>query len=432
MNICIIGTGHVGLVTGACFAEIGNKVICIDNNASKIDMLKKGRMPIYEPGSEKLVKDNLAKGRLFFSVDIAEGVKTSEIIFICVSTPRRPDGGADLSFVEQASREVALTMRDYRLIVGKSTIPVRTSERISYTIETNNPYKVKFDIASNPEFLSEGRAVEDFMHPDRIVIGVSSGRAEELLRKLYQPIKAPIVVTDIKSAELIKHASNSFLATKISFINAISQICERTGADVEKVAEGMGLDKRIGKPFLGTGIGYGGACFPKDIDAFIKIAKDAGYEFRLLDIVREINKEQKEYFVRKVKDTLWNVKDKRIAVLGLSFKPHTDDMRLAPSIDIIKALQAEGALICAYDPQAMKEAEKYLDGIELAEDAYSAMSGSDCLLILTEWDEFKELDLKKVKDLLRQPIIIDGRNIYEPAMLKEVGFRYISVGRPAV
>jgi len=429
MNISIIGSGYVGLVTGACLSELGNKVICADNDQKKIRDIKKGIIPIYEPGLEELIANNAKRKRLSFTASIKDAVENSEVIFIAVGTPSLGNGEADLTGIENVARNIALNMSGYRLIVEKSTVPVETGEWVKHTISTYIRGKAEFDVASNPEFLREGQAINDFMHPDRIVIGVESKKAKELLVNLYKPLNAPLVVTDIKSAELIKHASNSFLAAKISFINAISNICEKVGADVVNVAEGMGLDKRIGLKFLDAGIGYGGSCFPKDLDAFITISDKVGYDFELLKSVKEINEQQKLFFLKKIKDSLWIIKDKTIGILGLSFKPNTDDIRNAPSIDIIVALQAEGAKIRAYDPQATEKAKGTLDKVVFCKDPYESCKGSDCLLIITEWDEFKELDFLKVKKLLKRPLIIDGRNIYDPERLKKLGFAYVGVGR---
>ena len=429
MNISIIGSGYVGLVTGACFAELGNKVICADNDNKKIISLKEGIIPIYEPGLEELVVTNVKKKRLKFTASIKEAVKESEVIFISVGTPSKDNGEADLTGIENVARNIAINMTGYRLIVEKSTVPVETGQWVKHTIQTYVRGKVKFDVASNPEFLREGQAINDFMHPDRIVIGVESKKARDILISLYKPLNAPLVITDIKSAELIKHASNSFLACKISFINAISRICDKVGADVVEVAEGMGLDKRIGRDFLDAGLGYGGSCFPKDLDAFITISEKLGYNFQLLEAVREINQHQKVFFLDKIKDILWVIKDKTIGILGLSFKPNTDDIRNAPSIDIIKTLQAEGVKIRVYDPQAMKKAKGILNNVKFCKDPYDASQHCDCLLVITEWDEFKELDFTKIKKLLKRPIIIDGRNIYEPRRMEKLGFTYVGIGR---
>lgn len=429
MRICFVGAGYVGLVTGTCFADLGNDVICVDNNEEKINLLKSGGVPIYEPGLNEMIERNVSKNRLSFTTSIKEGVEVSEIIFIAVNTPPLPDGSADLSFVENVAKEIAITMTSYKLIVEKSTVPVETGEWIKRTVKIHNKHQVEFDVASNPEFLREGRAVYDIMNPDRIVIGVESQKAEKLLRELYAPFNAPIIVTDIKSAELIKHASNSFLATKISFINAVANICERVGADILKVAEGMGYDSRIGRSFLNAGIGFGGSCFPKDLSAFIHIAQKYGYDFRLLKEVLNINKEQKKLIATKVKEALWILKDKKIGIWGLAFKPNTDDMRQAPSIDIIEMLQNDGAIIKAFDPQAMGKAKYVLKNVTFCKDPYEVAEGSDCVVVITEWNEFKEIDLVKVKEKMANPIIIDGRNIYDPDKMKKLGFMYHGIGR---
>lgn len=429
VNIAIVGSGYVGLVTGSCLAELGNKVICVDSDAKKIAALKKGIIPIFEPGLEELVINNTRKKRLSFITSIKDAVKGSEIIFIAVGTPPLENGEADLTGIENVARNIAINMASYRLIVEKSTVPVQTGKWVEHTISTYIKRKVKFDVASNPEFLREGSAISDFMHPDRIVIGVDSKRAGDILVNLYKPLNAPMVITNIKSAELIKHASNAFLATKISFINAISRICDQVGADVEEVAKGMGLDKRIGRSFLNAGAGYGGSCFPKDLDAFINISQNAGYNFELLRAVKKINQEQKRFLLKKIKDNLWIVKDKTIAVLGLAFKPDTDDIRSAPSLDLISALKQEGAFLRIYDPQAMKKAKEILPDVKFCKDSYEAARGADCLLVVTEWNEFKELDFAKIKKLLKRALIIDGRNIYDPAQVRKMGFTYVAIGR---
>jgi len=429
MKISIVGTGYVGLVSGVCFAELGNKVICVDNNKEKINKLKKLVMPIFEPGLKDLVKKNLKKGNISFSSSIKEAVEKTDIIFIAVGTPSKKNGEADLTFIEDVASEIARSMKSYKLIVEKSTVPVDTGRWIMHTIQINNKKKINFDVASNPEFLREGQAIKDFMHPDRVVIGVESEEAKKLLLKLYQPLKAQIVVTDIKSAELIKHASNSFLATKISFINAISQICDLVGADVTKVAEGMGLDQRIGKAFLDAGIGYGGSCFPKDIDAFISIAQKEGYDFSLLKCVKSINEEQKKALVKKIEKTLWILKDKTIGILGLSFKPGTDDMRNAPSVDIIHMLQQEGAKIKVFDPQAMTKAKEVLCNVKFCKDVGSLAKDCDCLVLVTEWNEFKKIDFRGLKRTMKQAVIFDGRNFYDKYKLQASGFKYIGIGK---
>ena len=425
----MIGTGYVGLVTGTCLAEIGHHVICVDNNAEKIAGLKKKKIPIYEPGLEPLVLKNIKAKRLTFTTSIKEGVKKSDFIFIGVSTPPKANGQADLSFVAQVAREVAHVMDAYKVIVDKSTVPVRTAEKVKESIKRYNIKKIDFDIVSNPEFLREGSAVDDFMHPDRIVIGVESKRAEKMMQELYAPIKAPLIITNVKSAEIIKHASNSFLALKISFANALANICELAGADIHEVVEGMGHDKRINKAFLNAGVGYGGSCFPKDVSAFIKISQDLGYEFKLLKEVEKINELQKEKFISKIEETLWTLKDKTIGVLGLAFKPNTDDMRNAPSIDIIHHLEKEGARVKAYDPVAMDNAKAIMNHVHFEKNIYDVAKGSDALIIVTEWDEFKKMDLKRIRKLLTHPIVIDGRNIFDPEKMDSEGFVYKSIGR---
>jgi len=428
-KIAVIGSGYVGLVTGACLAELGNKVICVDNNVEKIEMLKKGKVPIYEPGLKELMAKNVKKKRLSFSTEIKDAVKNSKAIFIAVGTPPGKKGQADLSAVENVSQEIAKYMDSYRLIVEKSTVPIETGRWVEYTVKKFKKRHVSFDIASNPEFLREGSAIKDFMNPDRIVLGVERKKAKDILLKIYKQVKAPVIVTDIKSAELIKHASNSFLAMKISFINAVSRICDITGADIEKVAEGMGLDKRIGKDFLRAGIGYGGFCFPKDLAAFIHICEMMGYNPEILKAIVRVNEQQKHFFFRKVKKALWNLSGKRIAVLGLSFKPNTDDIRLSPAIDIIKMFKREGASINTFDPKAMEKAKAELSGVHFSKDSYDAVKGVDCLVIATDWPQFKKLDFNKIKRLLKRPIIIDGRNMFDSDSMRKKGFEYISIGR---
>ncbi|MHB8155651.1 MAG: UDP-glucose dehydrogenase family protein [Candidatus Omnitrophota bacterium] len=429
MNISIIGSGYVGLVSGACFAQLGNQVICVDNDAKKINNLKKGIIPIFEPGLEELIVSNLKKKRLKFTSNISAAVKSSEVIFIAVGTPALENGEADLTGVENVARAIAVHMDGYRLIVEKSTVPVETCAWIKKTVATYIKKKHKFDVVSNPEFLREGSAINDFNHPDRIVLGLESSKAKQIMTSLYQPLNRPILVTNIKSAELIKHASNAFLATKISFINAIACICDKVGADVKEVACGMGLDNRIGRYFLHAGIGYGGSCFPKDLEAFITIAEKLGYDFKILKAVRSTNQEQKVFVLQKIKDALWIIRDKTIAVLGLSFKPDTDDLRNSPGIDLINALIQEGAKIKVYDPQSMEKARKILKNVAFCKDAYQAAEGADCLILATEWNEFKELDFIKLKKKLKRALIVDGRNIYDPKLLRDLGFTYIGVGR---
>lgn len=429
MKVCIIGTGYVGLVTGACLAELGNNVICVDNNQAKIDMLNNGEIPIYEPGLKEMVHNARQAGRISFVTSITEGVKDSTIVFIAVSTPPKPDGAADLSMVAAVAKEVAENMEDYKIVVDKSTVPVKTGEKVAETIKRYRKKDVPFDVVSNPEFLREGTAIQDTLNPDRIVIGTSSKKAADILSELYKPLKAPIIVTDINSAEIIKHAANSFLATKISFANALSHICEASGANVIEVTKGVGLDNRVGARFLNAGVGYGGSCFPKDVSAFIAIADELGYDFRMLKEVENVNAEQADFFFDKIKEGLWILENKVIGVLGLAFKPNTDDMRNAPSVVIIKKLLAEGAKIKAYDPQGMEKAREYLPDIEYCSNPYEVAEKSEALLILTEWNEFKEMDLERIKSLLHQPIIFDGRNIYSPEKMEQLGFTYWSIGR---
>jgi UDPglucose 6-dehydrogenase len=429
MNVAIIGSGYVGLVTGACLAEIGHEVVCIDNNTAKIEMLRAGKVPIYEPGLDEYMKRNVGAGKLRFSTDLKGSVGDSEVVFIAVGTPPKEDGSADLSYVENVAKQIAESLNSYKVIVEKSTVPVETGEKVKKTIRLYDKNNIPFDVVSNPEFLKEGSALEDFMHPDRVVIGVESKKAEMIMRELYSPIKTRIIVTDIKSAEIIKHASNSFLATKISFINAVAHICEKTGADIKLVAEGMGSDSRIGPKFLSAGIGYGGSCFPKDVDAFVKISESVGYDFKLLKEVQAINKSQRGHFIRKVHDSLWVPKDKKIAVWGLSFKPNTDDMREAPAIDVIKHLQKEGAKVVAYCPGAMEKAAEIFPSLEYAPDKYEAVRDADALIIMTEWEEFKKADMANVKSLLKNPLILDARNLFEPGEMAKAGFDYRCIGR---
>jgi len=429
MNISIIGSGYVGLVTGACFAELGNKVVCADNDINKISLLKKGILPIYEPGLEEMIKLNLKNKRLKFTSSIRVAVNSSEVIFIAVGTPALENGEADLTGIENVARSIAQNMDGYRLIVEKSTVPVETCAWVKKTISTYVKKGHKFDVVSNPEFLREGSAINDFTHPDRIVLGVESIKAKQIMISLYQPLNRPILVTNIKSAELIKHASNAFLATKISFINAVSRICDKVGADVKEVAQGMGLDNRIGRHFLHAGIGYGGSCFPKDLEAFINIAEKLGYDFQILKAVRNTNEEQKKFVLQKIKDELWIIKDKTIAVLGLAFKPNTDDLRNSPSIDLVRSLVQEGVKVKVYDPRAMSKARELLKDVVFCSNLYQAAKSADCLVVATEWNEFKELDFIRLKRTLKRPLIIDARNIYDPKLLKEMGFTYIGVGR---
>lgn len=428
-NVCLIGCGHVGLVTAACLAEIGNRVICVDSDAEKITHLTKGVIPFYEPDLEQIVHRNMNDAKLSFTTNIEHGVRTSDIIFIAVDTPQKRNGEADLVSVEAVSRDIAEAMNSHKVIVEKSTVPVGTGGWIRRTINLHHAHNIDFDIVANPEFLREGSAIYNFMKPDRIVIGVESERAANIMTELYRPLNALVIITDIETAELIKHASNSFLALKISYINAIANICERVGADVLTVAEGIGCDKRIGRDSLNAGVGYGGPCLPKDVAAFIKISEKVGYDFELLKVVQKLNHSQKQQIVGKLRGILSNFSDKTVGILGLSFKPDTDDVREAPSIDIIKQLQKEGAKIRAYDPKAMDNARKIVTDVKFCQHPYQVAQGSDGLIIVTEWDEFKGLDLLRIKQLLNQPVIIDGRNIFDFVEMKNLGFTYQGVGR---
>jgi UDPglucose 6-dehydrogenase len=434
MDISIIGSGYVGLVTGACFADVGHNVICVDNDEAKVKTLQAGRIPIYEPGLEQIVHRNASAHRLRFSSSIREGVDKSQIVFIAVPTPPQPNGEVDLSFIEKVSREIADVLTDYRVIVDKSTVPVKTGERVAETIKRYNRRGAKFDVVSNPEFLREGCAIHDLMHPDRIVIGSQSQHAVDLMKKVYEPFMAPILVTDINSAELIKHAANSFLALKISYINAISAICQVSGADVEKVADGIGMDRRIGRQFLNAGIGYGGSCFPKDVAAFIHISDQLGVPFTLLKEVQRINGLQKERFLKLIRDTLWVLREKRIAVWGLTFKPDTDDVRSSVAVELVDAMLREGALVSVYDPKGMDKARelKAVADAKFEESPLEAVNGAEALVVATEWPEFANIDFAEVKKRMTTPIIFDGRNLLNPETMGELGFHYHSIGRGSV
>lgn len=447
MNLGIIGSGYVGLVTGACLAEIGHRVICVDNDSEKMTLLRSGQMPIYEPFLDKLVQENYRKGNLSFSMDVCQAAKDSQVIFICVGTPPLENGEADLAAVEKVAQQVASVTHSYKLVVEKSTVPVQTGEYIYRTLQIYCPREDgQFDVASNPEFLREGSAVADFFHPDRIVVGVKSSQAEELLREIYQPIlkgsfRCPVhtscppiprpvfLTTDIRSAELIKHASNSFLATKISFINAIADICEKVGADVEKVAEGMGLDPRIGRSFLNAGLGFGGFCFPKDLQAFVRIAEKIGYDFGLLRETEKINKKRVEIAIEKVKKALWVLQGKKIGILGLAFKPETDDIRFAPALEIIRRLKQEGCLIRAYDPKAMVKAAREFPEVSYVDDPYQVAEGAEALILATEWPEFLDLDWDKMRRMMVRPYLFDGRNLLKGKEMVALGFEYEGMGR---
>ena len=431
MNISIIGTGYVGLVTGTCFAEVGHNVICVDCDKKKIDLLQAGEIPIYEPGLKDLVEKNVDAGRLSFTDSTAEGVERADVIFIAVPTPPLEDGSVDLSFIELVAREIADCMSSYKIIVDKSTVPVKTGEKVAETIKRYCKSDCDFDVISNPEFLREGFAVEDLMKPDRIVIGSVSERPNKAMQEIYKPFNAPIIFTDINSAELIKHAANSFLAMKISYINAVAAICEESGANVEEVANGIGMDNRIGRRFLNASLGFGGSCFPKDLSAFIRISDELGYDFGLLKEVQKINEAQMSRFLKKITDTLWVLKGKTIGVLGLAFKQNTDDVRMSPAIDVCQRLLKEGALLRVHDPKAMDKAKELLpgDGVHYIDDMDEVSNGCDALVIATEWPQFKELDLAKSKKVMTAPIMFDGRNLFDPVLVKKLGFTYKSIGR---
>jgi UDPglucose 6-dehydrogenase len=433
MKIAIVGSGYVGLVTGACFAQVGHQVICIDNDKQKIEMLRSGEVPIYEPGLEQLVQRNVAANRLAFTDSIQIGVDNSEVIFIAVPTPPQVDGSVDLTYIERVAREIAATLKEYRVIVDKSTVPVKTGEEVAHTIRRYNKAGAEFDVVSNPEFLREGCAVADLMEPDRIVIGTNSGRALTIMKRVYEPFKAPIMVTDINSAELIKHAANSFLALKISYINAIAAICEASGADVEQVADGIGADKRIGRSFLDAGLGYGGSCFPKDVAAFISISEQIGEPFWLLKEVPRINARQRERFWKRVRNTLWVLKEKRIAVWGLTFKPNTDDVRSSVAVDLVNDLIREGAYVTAYDPKGNIRVQELnlCPGVHLADTALEAVQDAEALVLATEWPDFAAIDMEQVFQIMHTPIVFDGRNLFDPITMRNLGFQYYSIGRPS-
>jgi UDPglucose 6-dehydrogenase len=453
VSICVIGSGYVGLVAAVCFAEIGHKVVCVDNNEAKVKLLREGGVPIYEQHLPELLGKHLNRG-VEFTTDLGAAVEQSEAVFIAVGTPQGNTGSADLSYVEAVVSEIARAVNDYKVIVEKSTVPVYTNEWISRVMHRHGVDPQNFDVVSNPEFLREGTAIADFLHPDRIVIGANNDRAAEVLRRIYAPLTdggyfaqpdalpgllspenpAKLLVTSAQSAEIIKHASNAFLALKISFINAVANLAESVDADIEDIAAGMGLDSRIGPKFLRAGLGYGGSCFPKDVAAFYWVAQQQGVDFQLLEEVRKINATQQQVFFNKVRSALWTLRGKKLAALGLAFKGDTDDIRDSPAIDVIQKLIAAGASITAYDPAAMERSQSVLppsENMRYAASAYEAAEGADAVLILTDWKEFANLDLRQLNQALRFPIVIDGRNLYQPSVMQEQGFTYVSVGRPA-
>jgi len=433
MNICVVGTGYVGLVTGAVFADLGNEVLCVDNDAVKVAALEAGRMPLYEPGLEEMVARNVADGRLAFSTDLAAAVRRAIIVFITVGTPPKADGQADLSAVEDVARGIAQSMERYTVVVNKSTVPVGTGEFVREVIERHQARPVPFDVVSNPEFLREGSAIEDTLRPDRIVIGAPTQQVAMTLLELYAPLERPMIITDVPSAEMIKYASNAFLSTKISFINAIANICELAGADVTQVMKGMGLDARIGAAFLAAGLGYGGSCFPKDTDSLVHTATALGYDFALLRAVVDINRERAGHFVDGIVKALGPLDGRVLAVLGLAFKPNTDDMREAKSVEVIARLLELGASVRVYDPVAMDHARKLLPAaVVYCESPYAAAGGADAVAVVTEWNEFKFLNLERLRGVMRRPVIFDGRNVWEPERMRRLGFEYHSIGRKPV
>jgi len=432
VDIAVIGTGYVGLVTGAGLADFGNDVVCVDVDVKKIEALRAGQIPIYEPGLDQLVSKNVIEGRLSFTTDLEESIRGARAIFIAVGTPPKQDGSADLRYVEEVARSIARIMNGPKLIVTKSTVPIGTGRMIERILDEAGKGQLG-SVVSNPEFLREGSAIEDFMKPDRVVIGTTDPEAAELMKEIYAPLHSleiPFVVTNVESSELIKYASNGFLATKITFINEIATVCEKVGANVHDVAVGMGLDSRIGSKFLQAGPGFGGSCFPKDTSAMAEIARRHGYEFQIMEAVLRVNEDVKQRMIGKISEALGdNLKGKTIGVLGLAFKPETDDMRDSPTIPIIKGLQSAGASIRAYDPQAMENARKIFEDITYCDDPYQTAEGVDALVIATEWNAFRALNLKKIKKLLRQPVVVDLRNVYDPQRMRAEGFTYSSVGR---
>jgi UDPglucose 6-dehydrogenase len=435
VNICVIGVGYVGLVTGACFAEFGIRVTCVDNDREKIEKLKQGKIPIYEPGLEEIVAKNIKENRLTFTVNLEEGVKHSLVVFIAVGTPSDHQGKADLRYVKEVAQAIGRTMDGYKLVVTKSTVPVGTGKIIGEIIRRNQKEKLTFDIASNPEFLREGAAIEDFMRPNRVIIGAESEQAVAIMKDLYSPLyllETPFVITTVETAEMIKYASNAFLATKISFINEMANLCEKVGADVHLVAKGMGLDQRIGSKFLHPGPGFGGSCFPKDTSALAQLADSMGYDFEIVKSVMRVNQRQKKKMIEKIIQAVGPVKGKTLGVLGLTFKPNTSDIREAPALFIIKKVMVLGAHIRAYDPAGMDEARRVLKKVSFQDNLYDVGKGADALVLITEWNPFRTIDWDKMKSVLKHPVVIDLKNIYEPTKMHQLGITYHCVGRPTV
>ncbi len=432
MHICVVGTGYVGLVTGTCFSEFGVDVTCVDIDEQKVDKLKSGIVPIYEPGLDAMIVRNMKENRLTFTTDISSAIESALVIFIAVGTPPKLDGSADLQYIEGVARNIAHSMNGYKVIVNKSTAPVGTGSWIKEIVRKSQKNDHRFSVVSNPEFLREGSAIEDFMRPDRVVIGAEDPEAIAIMKDLYAPlylIETPFVITNLATAELIKYASNAFLATKISFINELANLCDCVQADVHHVAKGMGLDRRIGSKFLHPGPGFGGSCFPKDTSALVEMAKKNNYEFKIVKATLEVNRQQRQIAFEKIKTVSGSLKGKTVGILGLSFKPNTDDMRDAPSIPIIDSLRKSGAQIKAFDPVAMEEAGKVLKGVTFCKDVYDTAKDVDVLVFMTEWNQFRKLDINRLKKLMHTPTIVDLRNIYEPEKMKEYGFKYVAVGR---
>ncbi|HUO58264.1 MAG TPA: UDP-glucose/GDP-mannose dehydrogenase family protein [bacterium] len=431
MKIAVVGTGYVGLVTGSCFADLGNHVTCVDVDRQKIQALKKGHIPIFEPGLEEIIKRNRGS-RLFFTTDLAKAVQASDLIFIAVSTPPGKNGEADITNVKAVAKGIAKAIDRYKIIINKSTVPLGMGDIVTQIIIKEGPKDVSFDVVSNPEFLREGSAVSDLLRPERIVIGATRRSAAQKVAEIYKPLHSPILITDLKSAEMIKYASNAFLATKISFINEIANLCDKAGADILQVTRGMSYDSRIGGQFFNSGLGFGGSCFPKDVAALVHMGKANRYPFRILPEVLAINQYQRKLFLEKVRKAVGPPRRKTLAVWGLSFKPNTDDMREAPSLDLIPVLVKQGARVKAYDPVAMEKAKPFLKGVKFCKNPYEAAQGADAVLVLTDWNEFKQIDFKKLKTVVKQPVVVDGRNMYEPQEMAEKGFVYHGMGRGEV